>query len=248
MRANPSSRNEAEKLEKAEHKHRGAKREKMGRENGNRSGGRGGRSGSRNGRGGGRSNCRSNGTQSNETKASAGVPELSDSVFFINRPNQAHNFIKVKEKIMNYLNKELKDEGAMGKALEEGKQFDETKPTLWKLGKDGQPEKDNNGNFIEDKIDKSSIRGYEFMQDCADWRKRREKCKQNKVVASAIILGQCSKNVVTKLEANVDWDSIRHEPIKLLAAIQAIMQNSEDEKHHTQTVSTLIQKSVNTDF
>ena len=170
---------------------------------------------------------------------------MSDSVFFINRPNQAHNFIKVKEKIMNCLNKELKDEGAMGKALEEGKQFDETKPTLWKLDSNGDPEKDSKGNFIEDKIDKSSIRGCEFMQDCADWRKRREKHKQNKVVASAIILGQCSKNVVTKLEANVDWDSIRHEPIDLLAAIQAITQNSEDEKCHTHTVLTLMQKSVN---
>ena len=185
----------------------------MGRDNNSRSNHRSGRSNSRSGRGGGRNNNRSSGPVSSETKATGGVTELKDNVFFINRPNQAHNFITVKKEIIEHLNKTLNDNGVMGDALEEGKHFAETKPMLWKLDSNGDKEKDAKGNFIEDKIDKTSLRGYECTLDLGDWRKRREAYDKNKVVACAIILGQCSKNVITKLEANVNCDTIRKDPI-----------------------------------
>ena len=44
-----------------------------------------------------------------------------------------------------------------------------------------------------------------------------------KLKAYAIILGQCDKNICSKLEARTDWESkISNNPIKLLIAIKEI--------------------------
>ena len=61
-------------------------------------------------------------------KLSTAKPELKDHIFYVNKPDQAHNFVESRKKLLNYLGEELKDGCVMMKALEAEKDFSETEP------------------------------------------------------------------------------------------------------------------------
>ena len=205
---------------------------------------RGGRGASRGGRGGRGPSRRTTTTETKE-KLSTAAPELKDHIFYINKPDQAHNFIESKKQLLWYLNKELKDGGVMMQALEDEKDFSETEPKPIETDAKGDPVLDAEGNVKLKQIDKSTFEGYKFDVEHKEWREKNTAYKKNKVTTCGIILNQCTKAVHTKLEAKVEWNEIRMDPIKLMKAIKAITQDSEDEKYHMQSVLTLLKRVVN---
>ena len=97
----------------------------MGRDNG-----RGGRGASRGGRGGRGPSRRTTTAEAGRERLSTAAPELKDHIFYINKPDQAHNFLETKKQLLWHLNTKLEDGGVMMKALEEDKDFSETKPLV----------------------------------------------------------------------------------------------------------------------
>ena len=216
----------------------------MGR--GNERGGGRTTNGGRGGRGGRRQNRTAATPTPTVEKLSTAKPGLEKHIFYINKPDQAHNFIETKKEILWHLTTHLKDGGVMMKALEDEKPFSETKPILCERDTDGNPLVDEHGKIkMIAKVDKTTPEGYEYDLDFKDWRDRKRKHEENMVTASGIILAQCTKSVINKLEARVDWDTIRLDPIELMKAVRAITQDSEDEKYHLQSVLTLLKKLVN---
>ena len=178
----------------------------MGRDNG-----RGGRGASRGGRGGRGPSRRTTTTEVRREKLATAKPELVEHIFYINKPDQAHNFIETKKKILWYLGEKLDDGGVMMNALEEEKDFNETKPLWCERNPDGTPKKDGQGQIIEKKVDKEDVGWCEHTIAYKEWRAKMNKYDENKVKTCGIILGQCTKAVLTKLEAKVEWDMLKHE-------------------------------------
>ena len=211
-----------------------------------RSNERGGGRASRGGRGGRRPFRPSANNEASREKLATAKPELKDAIFCVNKPDQAHNFIDSKKKILWHLSEELKDGGVMMKALEDEKNFDEQEPIYCERNpKTGEPKRDSAGAIILKPIDKTSFEWYKFDIKYKAWEEKRKTYNKHKVTTCGIILRQCTKSVLTKLEAKVDWNEIRLDPIQLMKAIKAITQDSEDEKYHLQSVLTLLKRVVN---
>ena len=212
----------------------------MGRDNG-----RGGRGAPRGGRGGRGPSRRTTTAEAGREKLSTAAAELQEHIFYINKPDQAHNYIETKKQVLWYLNKELKDGGIMMKALEAEKDFSETGPLPVEKDSSGNPVLDAEGKPKMKVIDKTTFEGYKFDIEHKEWREKKTKYDENKVTTCGIILRQCTRAVLTKLEAKVEWNDIRMDPIQLMKAIKAITQDSEDEKYHLGSVLTLLKKVVN---
>ena len=134
----------------------------------------------------------------------------------------------------------------MMRAVEAETPFSETEPLWCEKDSKGDPVIDPNTKKPKEKaVDKTTIEWYRFDIEYKAWKDKKDKCDENKVTTSSVILGQCTKAVRTKLEAKVDWATIRFEPIELMKSIRAITQDSEDEKYHPQSVLMLMKKVVN---
>ena len=95
-------------------------------------------------------------------KLSTAKPELKDHIFYVNKPDQAHNFVESRKELLNYLGQKLDDGGVMMKALEEEKDFNETKPIWCEKDDKGEPVLDEKGKPKPKAVDKSTIEWYEW--------------------------------------------------------------------------------------
>ena len=89
----------------------------------------------------------------------------------------------------------------MMKALEAEKDFEETKPLWCEKDAKGNPVKDADGKPKPKAVDKTTIEWYDYDKDATAWRQKRDKYEDNKVTTCSIIIGQCTKALITKLEA-----------------------------------------------
>ena len=105
---------------------------------------RGGGRTSRGGRGGRGPSRSSTTTAPKAEKLSTAKPELEDHIFYINKPDQAHNFVESRDKLLWYLGKKLKDGGVMMRALEAETPFSETEPLWCEKDAKGDPVIDSN--------------------------------------------------------------------------------------------------------
>ena len=183
----------------------------MGRNNGN--GGRGRR---RSCRSGGRGSGRGQTNTTTGIKLSAAKPELQDCVFCVNEPDQAHNFIEVKKKLITWASKHFDDRGVMMTALETETDFSESKPTA---------PKDAKGVTV---INKATHEGHAHDQKWQKWDKKNEEYQANEINVAGVIINQCTKGIITKLEAKDNFATLEKDPILLLKAIKAMTQQSED--------------------
>ena len=191
--------------------------------------GRQGRGKGGKGRGGGRGKPKSSGSTSvnDPTKAM-----LKNQHFYNDKPDQAHNFVQVKKKLVQCFAEQCDDGGVMKTAVEDGVPFEETAPEVPLV--DGVK-----------KIDQSTEEGHHYHRQFLAWEKRQETCNEHKVKASAVMRGQCTKAVTQKLEAIDDWKNVRDDPMQLLKAIQSITQDADDETCHTTTVYNALRRLVN---
>ena len=108
-------------------------------------------------------------------KLSTAKPELKDHIFYVNKPDQAHNFVESRRKLLVYLGEALKDGGVMMKALEAEKDFEETKPLWCEKDAKGNPVKDADGKPKPKAVDKTTIEWYDYDKDATAWHQKRDK-------------------------------------------------------------------------
>ena len=196
-----------------------------------RSGGRGFR-----GRGTGRSSYGSSRRSTSATAASTTTTAQSKKdedglmQFYMNKPDQANDFVEAKKALVECSSRAVKDGGRMMKAIRDEVDWSEVEPT-WDANQDGA-------------WDRNSYKAYQHQQKRKQWTLNSTECDTNKVQTSGIIMKKCSEPLKQKLQAHAQCGQFDMNPILLLKTTRHITQDSDDETHHTKTVLATLRRVV----
>ena len=151
---------------------------------------------------------------------------LKGKIYFVGSAKQADNYNTTTDAILQYIQRTL-DQGALvAQALRAGEDLDFTSmmPDPIDLPEGAsQQQRDIATKILDRKIQK-------FVD-------AQEGYANSKLKAYAIILGQCDKNIRSKLEARIDWETeIINNPIKLLMAIKEITYRYQDSKYAFESI------------
>ena len=149
------------------------------------------------------------------------------------KPDQAHNFVQVKKKLVLYFVEQCDDGGMMKTDIKEDTPFEATKPTA---------PLDAHGNEV---TDKRTMAGCEFDMKCKAWQDKKDECDKNKPKVATTTFNQCTRSVQMKIEAKTEHKVLKNNPTLLLRAMQAITQNTDNEKYHTITALDALKRFIN---
>ena len=174
-----------------------------------------------------RNNNNNNRPQKNKKDEFKGdCEDLKGKVFYIGSMKQADNYNNTTEAILAYIQRTYDHGSDIMEALDElvDKDFTGLMPKKMNLG--DQASKDE--QEVATMILQSEVRKY------VD---RKQKYADNMNKAYALILGQCTKGLKTKLESRKDWDSsIKNNAINLLKALKEITYNYQDNKYPMESI------------
>ena len=137
---------------------------------------------------------------------------LKGKIYFIGLAKQADNYNTTTEAILQYIQRTLRQGALVAQALRAAEDVDFTSlmPDPINLPESAtEQQRDVATKILDRKVQK-------FVDAQEDYA-------QSKLTAYSTILGQCDKNVQSKLESRTDWNNeIINNPIKLLTAIKEI--------------------------
>ena len=163
---------------------------------------------------------------SNREKFHRESEDLKGKIYFMGWAKQAGNYNITTDAILQYIQQTLDQGVLVAQALGAGEDIDFTNMTPDPIDlpeSASQQQKDIATKILDQKIQKfvNAQEGY----------------VNSKLKAYTIILGQCDKNIRSKLESRTDWDNkIINNPIKLLTAIKEITFKYQDNKYPFESI------------
>ena len=158
--------------------------------------------------------------------------ELGNNVHTYNEARQAERCTKTTESILKFIQRKFTGGQDIVDALNNGVHLDPDsyKPRA-KLGSDNKP-------IVLDDLEMMILSG-EVKQHLIRARTYKDNC--NKVYG--LILGQCTRGVMNKLESEKSWDatSKKHDPIELLKLIKQVTLNYQDSKYTYKSIFKTVQ-------
>jgi hypothetical protein len=163
---------------------------------------------------------------------------LSNYVYYIGSAKQASDYVVVTKYLINYIRKTYTFGDDIGNALETRTALDfaTLMPTM---------SISTNADVAEKaREDKQFEMLYEA--EIASYVKRKDMYSSNLGNAYALIFGQCNKAMQNKIQARADFESeVKHNPIKLLDAIQEHSISYQENKYEMSIISDALKNLVN---
>ena len=152
--------------------------------------------------------------------------DLKGKVYYIGSMKQADNYNNTTEAILAYIQRTYDHGSDVMEALETlaDKNFSGLMPKKMELGSEPSKEEQEVATMI-------------LQSEVRKFVDRKQKYTDNMSKAYALILGQCTKGLKTKLESRRDWESsIKNNAINLLTALKEITYNYQDNKYPMESI------------